>query len=89
MTKTHFVAMAIEFGDLYRGADNGWLSDDSSLGDSLAQIRVIQECEKAFCRVAQSSNPRFDREHFLGFVQEIRRGERDLEGRKVKRAKVA
>ena len=90
MTKKHFIAMAIEFGDLYRDVDykwdatpEEWRSNVASAAHVLA-LDTLRRCEEAFMSVARSANPRFDSEHFLTFVQEIRTGARDLDGKKVK-----
>lgn len=95
MTRKHFIAMAIEFGDLYRDADRKYEDMQESMmsahaADSahVAELDTIRKCEEAFMSVAKRANPRFDSDHFTGYVQEIRRYERDLDGRKIKRASV-
>ena len=94
MTKKHFIAMAIEFGDLYRRADWKYADNAERYGspdDSghVAELDTIRRCEEAFMSVAKRANPRFDSDHFLTFVQEIRTHARDLDGRKVSRSKVS
>ena len=80
MTKKHFIMMAIEFGELWREADRYPDRPNFEATIQNAQNRVMSVCKR--------SNPRFDRDHFDGFVQEIRRYERDLDGKKIKRASV-
>ena len=80
MTKKHFIMLAIEFGELWRDVDR-FPDRDTVAAVTEAQNRVMSVCAR--------SNPRFDRDHFAGFVQEIRRGERDLDGKKVRRVAVA
>lgn len=94
MTKKHFIAMAIEFGSLYRDAD--WknteemnISESSKVATYVAELDTIRKCEESFMSVAKRSNPRFDSDHFEAFVQEIRSFDRDLDGRKIVRAKVS
>ena len=82
MTKKHFVDMATEFGLMYRELDGDPYPFDASA--SVAMKETIRKAEKAFCGVAKRANPRFDKDDFLLFVQEVRSGERDLDGRKVK-----
>jgi len=84
MTKKHFVDMATEFGQLYRDADFEFGRGRDSYDTSKAKLEVLEQSMLAFCGVAKRANRSFDKMHFLEFVQEIRRGERDLEGRKVK-----
>ena len=84
MTKKHFVDMATEFGMMYRDAD--WAYQDGQDRDYIhvCKLDTIRKAEEKFCGVAKRANPRFDTDNFLEFGQEVRRGERDLEGRKVK-----
>ena len=75
MTKKHFIALAVEFGEMWREADRNFEGPNCAATIQEAQTRVAGVCAR--------SNPRFDREHFADFVQEIRRYERDLDGRKI------
>lgn len=87
MTRKHFVALAVEFGEAWRQFDIDAAAGDvdfcriDAMGDTLidAQTRVMGVCKR--------SNPRFDREHFSQFVEEIRNYQRDLDGRKIPAAK--
>ena len=84
MTKKHFVDMATEFGQMYRDADRDYLDGQDSHDTSKVKLEVLHQAVLSFCGVAKRANRSFDKMHFLEFVQEVRRGERDLEGRKVK-----
>ena len=84
MTKKHFVDMATEFGMMYRDADRDYASGADKDYIHVCKLDTLGQTVKAFCGVAKRANPRFDKDNFTEFVQEVRRGERDLEGRKVK-----
>lgn len=91
MTKKHFISMAIEFGSLYRDADMKYADAGHPVHNVAHAIELdtIRRCEEAFMSVARRANPRFDSDHFLTFVQEIRNLTRDLDGRKVKAGRVS
>jgi hypothetical protein len=82
MTRKGYVAMAIEMGALIRWCDHAG-SDEISA----AQRQTVERAINAFCRVAQADNSAFDKGQFVDFTYEVARGERDLEGKKVKVSK--
>ena len=76
-----------ELSSLSRYGTEG-MDDAHNFKGNIAELDTIRKCEEAFMSVAKRANPRFDRDHFTEFVQEIRRYERDLDGKKIKRASV-
>ena len=72
-TKKEFVSTAIAFGLVYR---------DATPEERKAYSQLI----RAYCDAAQLHNPRFHRERFEEFVDEVSKGWRDAEGKVVKRA---
>ena len=84
MSKKDFISMAIEFGDLKRWATNS--GDDQT---TEIQLNVIERSINAYMRVARKANSAFDSDTFTSFVNDVASGTRDLDGRKVKKAKVS
>ena len=87
MTKKHFIALAIEFGEAWRHFDIDAAAGDIDARTLYATSDALTNAQARVMGVCARSNPRFDREHFAEFVQEIRRYERDLDGRKIPAAK--
>jgi len=85
MTRKHFIALAIELGDLWRDFDRD--ADQRTVAANAAAHSTLTRAQAATAGVCKRSNPRFDREHFDGFIQEIRDHQRDLDGRKIPAAK--
>jgi hypothetical protein len=87
MTRKHFIMLAIELGDAWRDHDR--LGESRSSDQHATAELVLESMERSIVSVCRRSNPNFDRDHFTNFVQEIRRGERDLDGKKVPASKRA
>ena len=82
MSRKDFVAMAIEFGDLKR-----WTAHSGSTEITSVQLNTIDRCINAYMRTARQANSNFDSGYFVTFVDEVASGERDLDGKKVKKSK--
>jgi len=81
MTKKHFIGLAVEFGLLWRHLDRD--SSTTSVVHFGLRAAELMDAQLSVMSVCKRSNPNFDRDHFAEFVQEIRRYERDLDGRKI------
>lgn len=81
MSKRDFEAMALQLGEAKRVAFRLWDDDRAAAVEVIARVSFAAS---KFCNVAAASNPAFDRDRFLAFVDEVGTGTRDLDGRKVK-----
>lgn len=77
--------MAIQFAQTKKDIVN-------SSYDEMRQVDMLMgytDAVMAFCRVAKYSNPNFDHNYFLDFIDEIVKGKRDNDGKLIKTKKVA
>jgi len=85
MSKKHFIAMAIQFAQTKKEIINSGLG----LVATSHMLMGYTDAVMAFCRVAKNSNPNFDHNYFLDFIDEIVEGKRDTFGKLIKTKKMA
>jgi hypothetical protein len=85
MTKKHFIAMAIQFAK----AQSSICTTDRDVDVKAQQLIGLDLAIHAFCEVAKEANSAFDQDYFLNFIHEIFYGQRDANGKLVKKSKVA
>jgi len=83
MSKKDFNLMAIEFGQQLARIN------DSKYPEQIRNIVMATALDsiKAFCYVAITANSNFDSSRFYDFVDEVRDGRRDSNGKLVKTTK--
>ena len=89
MTKKHFVAMAIQFGQTIRIRLDDYVAQRITLDEYDFWYNAYLAAVTDFCKVAKQSNSNFDVEYFLDFVGDIVTEKRDAQGKLVKKSKVA
>jgi hypothetical protein len=85
MTKKHFIAMAIQFAKV----QSSILTMDRDVDTKATQLVGVSLAIDAFCKVAKESNSAFDESYFKDFIHQILYGQRDANGKLVKKSKAA
>lgn len=86
MTKQHFEAMAQQFAIMKKGIMN---NDSLDLDKKVQVVATYLDAVRAFCYVAKQFNSNFDADYFDNYIEEIVCGTRDVNGKKIKKGKVA